>query len=601
MKRNLLNKLALWLRSKGFFAFSKNFCYNDYRKSERENDEDMENLVNVLPKHEADMIYDYIQQYAPKEGTTRDFAPLGELLQLWSDAKSEYLYKMFGGKLILEREIEYVSSEDELILHSGFEHNRDVNIFFDNFYRIARNDSRLSNEVLWGHMGERVRGYTCPYSYLADHRTLLANRWEGPEMRFPLPNDKNFKVGPGTKINRILGRLAKAYNIDGWDAVLKATAEANTTKITKGTLCLSIHPMDYMTMSDNNESWQSCMNWSKDGEGGGYRAGTVEMMNSPCVVVAYLKHKTNTFFGEWNSKIWRELYIVRPEVITNVKAYPFENEWLTKYIVSWLRELAETSLVGEYEPNIRRYASDYRDGDPWFEINKVSFHFSTEVMYNDCGRVDQYMAIRKDFCNNHSYYINYSGPRQCMCCGENNDDNKWLGFENKSSLICEDCETQELLYCDICGERIDRNDVYYIGDEVVCYGCHCEYAVYPYDDNSEAYHRNSCVPLYLMLPNGQLSDEHAWVYDVDWVAEKFFGVGATWADNVPLKGIQHYIPYENADEFFRSECGVSYSAQAKWEEYIVAKASGEEENAMKELKAMSKQGYFVGVDLSKNF
>ena len=52
-----------------------------------------------------------------------------------------------------------------------------------------------------------------------------------------------------------------------------------------GRLSLSIHPLDFMTMSDNDSDWSSCMSWRTCGS---YRRGTVEMMNSPCVVVAYL-------------------------------------------------------------------------------------------------------------------------------------------------------------------------------------------------------------------------------------------------------------------------------------------------------------------------
>ena len=59
----------------------------------------------------------------------------------------------------------------------------------------------------------------------------------------------------------------------------------------KGTLCLSIHPLDYITISDNNCDWDSCMTWTGDDCPGEYRLGTLEMMNSPSVVVAYLDSK----------------------------------------------------------------------------------------------------------------------------------------------------------------------------------------------------------------------------------------------------------------------------------------------------------------------
>lgn len=75
----------------------------------------------------------------------------------------------------------------------------------------------------------------------------------------------------------------------------------NTTAL-EGKLCLSIHPLDYMTMSDNACDWSSCMSWQEDGC---YRMGTVEMMNSPCVIVAYLESSHPMYFSReatWNSK-----------------------------------------------------------------------------------------------------------------------------------------------------------------------------------------------------------------------------------------------------------------------------------------------------------
>ena len=58
------------------------------------------------------------------------------------------------------------------------------------------------------------------------------------------------------------------------------------------------------------------MSWFEKGE---YRQGTVEMMNSECVVVAYLESTTNMTIrdGEWNSKRWRELFVVDENVLAN--------------------------------------------------------------------------------------------------------------------------------------------------------------------------------------------------------------------------------------------------------------------------------------------
>jgi hypothetical protein len=78
-------------------------------------------------------------------------------------------------------------------------------------------------------------------------------------------------------------------------------------------------------------------------EHGCYRHGTVEMMNSPCVLVAYLASDNSTYYigvgKEWNNKKYRQLVIVDPAFITTVRPYPNENTALDEAIISWIQEL----------------------------------------------------------------------------------------------------------------------------------------------------------------------------------------------------------------------------------------------------------------------
>ena len=104
-----------------------------------------------------------------------------------------------------------------------------------------------------------------------------------------------------------------------------------------------------MTMSDNANGWESCMNWTQGP--GSYRAGTIEMMNSPLVVVAYITTKPyypeNTSI-EWTSKSWRELIIVHPNAICSVKSYPYYNIAFDKALVNWLVDLVEEKTEWRY-------------------------------------------------------------------------------------------------------------------------------------------------------------------------------------------------------------------------------------------------------------
>ena len=86
------------------------------------------------------------------------------------------------------------------------------------------------------------------------------------------------------RLKKFIFEHIEYFAADEWEEIRLAHSQIfNTNKMT-GTLCLSIHPLDYATASDNDNGWSSCMSWRDDGC---YRMGTVEMMNSPMVICAY--------------------------------------------------------------------------------------------------------------------------------------------------------------------------------------------------------------------------------------------------------------------------------------------------------------------------
>ena len=517
-------------------------------------------MFKRLSEKDCKMIAEYIERFGPshEDLNVENIASLDYRLRFWDKAKSKYLGRMFGDNLILERKIEYEAPLGELVERYCRCSNIRCNSFYNELYSIILKRPEFNN-LLNDYWDNPVNGHNSFYTYITSYDTLMSNRWEGPEVAIPLPNDKSFKVGPGTKIARILGRLAKEYDIPHWEEVRKAQANALTAKITKGTLCLSIHPMDYITMSDNSENWDSCMNWR---ETGAYRAGTVEMMNSPCIVVAYLKHPTHNYEG-WNSKIWRELYIVTPEVITNIKGYPYENEWLTRYTVSWLKELAEAANVGRYEPGIKKYAEYEHEDDPWFKENNVSIHFRTNEMYNDCGRVNEFIYIGEGI-HNEDIEINYSGERNCMCCGNNNH----CDFDDADEVFCTDCDSMPVVYCHNCGTEI-HIDSCTTGpdDEYYCDECFNELLVYPFDSSTCEF-REDCYKFIVKLPDGNFN-----AYDVSYASDPQYFITTycqginNWDELVYNEDYDaHVIPYDCLGDKLKRYFYTYYSI-SKWDNY----------------------------------
>jgi hypothetical protein len=273
-------------------------------------------------------------------------------------------------------------------------------------------------------------------------------------------------INNGCKASKILGKLAAEFNIEGYEKFRIAHSQCLNQKQLFGELCISIHPLDYMTMSDNNCGWSSCMSWQDRGD---YRQGTVEMMNSPCVVVAYLKSHENMHIGmhEWNNKKWRQLFIVTPHIITGIREYPYVSPELNGIVLQWLRELAQTNGAwGPYEDTTVQVKNNTLF--PVASLDReIRLDFYTKFMYNDFYSTHlAYLSpsIPSD------YSLCFSGVSECMECGADMSDES---DQCTALLVCDDCE--QVYWCEECGERVSLSDTVFVDGNRVCSYCYENY------------------------------------------------------------------------------------------------------------------------------
>lgn len=247
----------------------------------------------------------------------------------------------------------------------------------------------------------------------------------------------------------------------------------------KGVLCLSIHPLDFITMSDNANSWTSCMSWV---DKGCYRAGTVEMMNSKYAIVAYLKTDSKVYnFKEdtrsedyqWNSKQYRQLFFVGEDFLLAGKSYPYSSREITNSIFNLLKELAENNC--EYHYN-------YEDTYEWFDWDTK---FITNTMYNDIlNDNDRVYPIAYNFCDADCLEYNLSGEAPCLVCGDLHmlvedyyyelDDGAETcynsRFKHTEAVYCRDCG--KIIHCSHCGSAAtESNSLALVDGEAVCKDC----------------------------------------------------------------------------------------------------------------------------------
>lgn len=458
----------------------------------------MSKLLNQITESEYDMI-DYYRTIYADVNPTKKMIPAKDLLSVWETNKEGFLGKIFKHSLILEKPVEVVAPENQLEAEIYNTLLRRYNNYApDSEEKKAVDFIRGMEQALYlliavedcddnkYKMVKSIGDSFYPSNFVKNR--LYKGRFDGcsnvsVKLSF---GGKSVTISTDMKLTKILRKVNELLNICGLEEFLTVRSRILNTSKLRGTLCISIHPLDYITMSDNNCDWSSCMSWHHDGE---YRQGTVEMMNSPYIVVGYLKSSTPMIInnGEWNSKKYRSLYYVSPNVITNIKGYPYKSTPLDKEVITWLKRLVENAYEDiKYQDNIIDFNSTEND----FILEPV-----TDLMYNDCfGCKDDetrhiaYLAKGNtinlfDFC--------YSGPRQCMQCGQT-----YAGFYDESALVCNECNVK--IRCEYCGDFCDNEEETHVVDGMtIC--DYCYDAETTVDDiTKERFFNSECATIYII-------------------------------------------------------------------------------------------------------
>lgn len=518
----------------------------------------MQDIKRLISEHEMDMMYRYARDYLEdtrhmpsyEEWTNTVFNP-------WQRAKSEWLADIFQDSLILEKEVEFIKSTDEIVneLTANGNYLRENCPFYETYMKWVDEHRKEIYEAnpSWADFGYYYRHE--PYE-LMNFANLLQNKYQGETFLFPIENGRTVKIQHGIKPLKALGKIAAGLHMEGFEQFRVTLAQITNQRETHGTLCLSIHPFDYMTMSDNDSNWRSCMSWNDYGE---YRQGTVEMMNSNCIVVAYLKSDKDMCLDKyrnqyWNNKKWRTLIIASDECICSVKGYPYASDELNTAAVNWLKELAEAHRGVEYPAFSVGNSEDLQyPGELESESDFPSLSFSLSGhMYND---------MTSDIRTNHSIWygssilgqetidINYGGESECMCCGKVYP----YGMNEDSLLCCDNC--YERIRCACCGDAVNVDDCYEIDGEYVCHYC-VEEGNYIYLDNiyNESHFEDNLTRIYLKAPDNVLEEYRSQLLEVGYALDD--------KNSVFTLKRAHIIVYP--DDFSRNTQASQYFAKEKY-------------------------------------
>lgn len=462
--------------------------------------------VSKMGKFENFMAYRFLYARGSEDSDKypRDDVSEEQILTPWKEAKGQYLFKLFGGEdnLILERPICYERGADQTRreFNEWIDDSEEARAFIYTFReRFARYlDLDIHQSWRWSRYGLEEYGNDGADLNEEERDRVLREQFMEwvvyatgvdylMENALPLEKDLRIKdrhtgkmlaISRGEKVMRMLGKFAKLVHMENEFEQFRLghSRVLNTNKL-KGTMCLSIHPLDYATASDNANGWNSCMSWQ---DCGCYRMGTVEMMNSPMVICCYLKSAQNNISFrynhtdyEWNSKKWRAWAILDEHQCLVNRQYPYDNDALVSFCLNWIRELAAERLGWDFDDEERIYGEnpDHHSGS-WIRDDYL-LQYETVHMYNDVninGEGNLGM-LRKNFAKlftKGKIHIPFSGVAECMCCGAIIEEK-----DHADSLFGVCCDEDSTTRCTCCGDRIYDGDIFWgPDDEAYCESCY---------------------------------------------------------------------------------------------------------------------------------
>lgn len=307
-------------------------------------------------------------------------------------------------------------------------------------------------------------------------------------------------IKKGTKLVKAFKHFINSSDRSLADIQNEASRIIQENKI-EGTLCLSVHPLDFLSLSENTYNWRSCH--SLDGE---YRAGNLSYMMDDCTFICYLKGADDvelSNFGpnvKWNSKKWRVLLYESADrnLIMAGRQYPFESsvglDFVLKKVLpkvgmcqngwtGWNKELIKSFNLKEDNITVN-FSSGYLPiGDKLLAVNKLvkdavgSCHYN-DLLYSSCYSPWYTFATGpwSPITNSFSTFLDVGELTYCLHCG------KEAISKGASTMMCDECtlkygteENDMVTHCDCCGRRVFVDDAYLIDDEYVCPECLKQY------------------------------------------------------------------------------------------------------------------------------
>lgn len=283
--------------------------------------------------------------------------------------------------------------------------------------------------------------------------------------------------------------------------------------IIEGTFCISIHPLDYLSISENTHKWHSCHSLNSD-----FRSGNLNYMADAATLVCYIKTADSVKlpnFPEsvpWNNKKWRVLLFINNSgtFFMTGREYPYDcapalnliqevyNDFCggAQLLTPWYSEQIHKININNYEYTFS--SPKIPVGDSLLSLEEIYQPGYNTHQYNDVLRNPNYrnkanysyLASDKRFYFSFHRSVQLSEPKLFIPAKVKSNT---INVGQEVKCICRNCynaiDNSDSMLC-------DKHTLAYMPEELldpdyfpVCTFCKCRFIHYEggYDEEGNIY------------------------------------------------------------------------------------------------------------------
>lgn len=300
--------------------------------------------------------------------------------------------------------------------------------------------------------------------------------------------DTDFKIPKGMKIVKAL-----KFFITNEEILKDVQTEASMLiqeNVISGKFCMSVHPLDFLSVSENACNWRSCH--ALDGS---YRVGNLNYMLDDSTIICYLKTDNATKlprFPEdvsWNSKKWRMLLFFSNDrnMIYAGRQYPFftfqgldvvknflKKQHLGKFSTwhdGFIQKCVDSDGSAFHVPPMVPVGDTAISPNVLIQDGNLTYHYN-DLLRSTCYtaryayRLDDWFFSDGTGETNKNTRFHIGKPCYCLSCGKDY-------IQNSDVMLCPDCKKKW-------GYRSEDDDDYDDEDDMIeC--CECGNSIWPED------------------------------------------------------------------------------------------------------------------------